>query len=59
MDGGATYSITWIEGEKRFEPREYVRLIMPRAKWWQWRYKRERAEMARLAESYGMRLHEA
>lgn len=54
-----TYRITWIEGEKHYEPREYVRLIMPRAKWWQWRYKRERAEMERLAKSYRMRLHES
>jgi hypothetical protein len=57
-DPEMTYRVEWLTGEKRFEPREYVRLIYPRSKWWDWRGQRERSDFVRLAASHGLTVHE-
>ena len=58
-DGEVRYQITVLTGAKTVVPEEYVRLIMQRPKWWEWRYKRERAEMVAMAANYGMNVYES
>lgn len=58
MSEEPTYTITFMTGTKKVEREEWCRLIMPRTRWWEFRYRRERQQLADLAASYGMTLYE-
>lgn len=52
------YEVEVIWGEKRVEPEELVRLIMPKYPWWQFANRAHRREIEALAATYGMKVYE-
>lgn len=53
------YKATVLWGEKKIEPApDLVRAIMPKAKWWQWRYRKFREQCVRDAAVFGVRIYE-